>query len=223
MTSSGVSDERAFYQEPASELRQGDLVRQVVWGVPSHDIVVCRPDDGSRPIGRCTCHLHHDARNPAAFARSSETIHARANRGIGIILWADCQLDYALNRKRENSKAVAAIAPVQPLSVLDEALWPKLVAGERPAAFFLPASPELESAGLGNDGAFADLRHIWSLKQQALAARVCSLTEPARRLLTDHIFWFLTAYRAPVMLTCPGCGTAFEPVGPFEYPAQEGP
>lgn len=215
----GSDDFSDGYYEPAEqEIRQGDLLSGITWGPVVHPLTICRPKNASLDVGVSDYAPPAALKGPPpAFDNGRlELAHAKVRSGFGIVMWQDCQIDYLKNRGRAaDSKALVAIAPVVPFSEVPATIHEGIRSSHRPGAFYLPSCSELQKFGLEGE-AYVDLRHTVTVYQRALGERTLSLSRTAVKAFYDHIFWFLTAYRASGPLNCPSCGVAFELPTPFE-------
>jgi hypothetical protein len=202
--------ESTFYLEPGSRLSQGDLIRDIPWGLIPGPVAICRPRDKSKSEGGAFYAPHERIRQGGtAFAGGrDEVIHASGYLGMGLVLWEDCEIDKFEKKQQPPEKWFVAIAPVLPSSNFPPEIWEGIKAGERTQFFHLAA---LDSKGLSES--YADLRYIWSVKQSILKNRVVTLSDTVRRALYDHLFWFLTSRRLRDTVLCTHC---FEPLAARE-------
>jgi hypothetical protein len=184
-----------FYAPLADRLSQGDLVKEVPWGLIDAPLTVCQPDVQGRTEGKAKYSLLG-----AAGFRGSKIVHAKAQIGPAMVLWHDCQLDKFENQGRPPEKWFAAIAPVRPLAEVGDTA-DAVRRGDRRAFFYLPAYPDITI----EQDSFVDLRHIWPVKQSALAKRFGTLSATARLALYTHLFTFLTSRRLRHQVQCPSC------------------
>jgi hypothetical protein len=188
-----------FFGALGDRLSQGDIVANVPWGVIDAPFSVCRPDDKSKTEGKAR-YAPAAGLNPPF--KGIELVLAKAQLGLGMVLWHDCQLDKFENQNKPPDKWFAAIAPVIPLQQSDAAAAQAVREGRRRAFFFLPAYPAI---GLAKDS-YVDLRYIWPMKQSLLVDRKGTLTQTARSDLYSHLFSFLTQRQLGSDVTCAHCG-----------------
>ena len=191
-----------FFGPLSDKLSQGDLVTGIPWGLIDDPITVCRPVDASKAEGKATYATATATKSPAAFKKSPESIFAAAHSGLGMVLWHDCQIDKFESQQKPPAKWFAAVAPLLPVPQHDQKAATAIRDGLRRAFFFVPAYPEI---GVAVD-CYVDLRHVWSVKQSILSARVGTLSQPARDGLYRHLFGFLTQRTLLDEFECPGCG-----------------
>lgn len=209
----------AFYLEPGSKLSQGDLARNIPWGLIPAPLAVCRPNDKTKDEGG-SFYAPHDRIRKGGEAFSNgrdETIHASGRLGMALVLWEDCEIDKFEKKKQPPEKWFVAVAPVLPSSRFPPDIWEGVRAGERTQFFHLPAL-----AAKGFDESYADLRYIWSVKQTLLVDRAATLGDIARRALYDHLFWFLTNRRLRDKVLCTHCLTTLPASDLFEVSQGEG-
>jgi len=188
-----------FFAPLSQALSQGDIVAGVPWGLIDDPLTICRPVDRSKSEGKAQY-------GPASALKGAfkgiEAVHARAQLGLGMVLWHDCQIDKFKNQERPPEKWFAAIAPILPLKDFDAESAGVVKEGRRRAFFFVPAFPDI---GITEDS-YVDLRHIWSLKQSLLIDRMGTLSPSARMDLYAHLFTFLTQRAYGRDVQCAHCG-----------------
>jgi len=113
-------------------------------------------------------------------------VHVKAQPGLALVLWQDCQIDKFKNQKKDPSKWFTAVAPIRPITEIQDGLE-AVREGKRRAFFHLPAWDEL-----GIPEGFVDLRYVWPVSQSILSSRVATLSTTARLALYDRLFAFLT-------------------------------
>ncbi len=205
----------SFYRDPPNLLSQGDIVRDVPWGLIEAPTTLCRPIDRKKPNG--------DARYSAVdpwvmknasgpWSRNPEIIHAVGWQDAAMVLWHDCQIDKSENQERSRpEKEFAAVAPIHSLDSLrgkdaneTENFHRGVRAGEHHSYFHLPAVTAGDFV-LGES--YVNFRYIWSVRQSSLTNRPVSLHPDMLLSLYDRLFVFFTRFRLDVKLSCPSCGT----------------
>jgi hypothetical protein len=178
----------------------------VPWGLIDAPVTLCRPRVSGNLSGLADYGTAAETVRPAAWSRSPEVLHARAWSGLVMVLWHDCQIDKWLNRDdgRNDSRAFAAIAPVNPLANQSPDIQDAIREGRHFSYFPVQA---VDNGPIQMVESYVDLRHVWSVRQSVLTDRILSLTERARFSLYEHLFTFLTRLRLDVDATCPECGT----------------
>lgn len=208
--SSGGSPEPLFFVpiDPTARPRQGEIIADLPWGLIESPLKICRPQTGRGAVQQAAGH-EADKLESAFKKHEMEVIHARGGRTLGMIVWADCELDKSMEQERDENRWFAGVAPVMPLARFEEAIRPGIRASRRRSYFYLPANPTIDLPE-----SYVDLRRIWSVKQSLFKQRVVALSEPAVRALQAHMYGFFT-YQMPIDLkACPACGNAiklFEP------------
>jgi hypothetical protein len=200
-----------FYAPLGAELSQGDIVAAIPWGLIDDPLTVCRAEDRSKPEGKARYAPVAALRPPP---KGVEIIHARAQIGMGMVLWHDCQIDKFKNQGKPETKWFASIAPVVPLQDSDPDAAAAVREGRRRAFFFLPA---FAAIGIEKDS-YVDLRHIWPLRRSLLSDRRGALSLEARNDLYAHLFTFLTQTVYPHEVRCIHCARQT----PWEYPVPVG-
>ena len=138
---------------------------------------------------------------PTAFKKHPiQTIHARGQLGLAMVLWHGCEIDKFKEQGRPEERWYAAVAPVLPLDKHEMAFRNGVAAGERAPYFFVPANDPL-----GIPVSYVDLRNIWSVKQSLLVDRIATLSDPGLHSLYSHLFGFLTAMTLASSTACPHC------------------
>ncbi len=208
----------AYYVEPGAKLSQGDLVKDVPWGLLPDPTTVCRPNNKDAEHGKAYYTPRHlTKQGGVAFGGGTELIHAQARLGMAMVLWHDCEIDKFEEKEKPKEDWFAAVAPVLPLSLIQQAdQRERVVAGDRIQLFPLPP---LEPVNLPDS--FVDLRHIWSVKQTLLTDRVASLGDVGRNALYEHLFTFLTRNRIRETVLCPACLATIKSADVFEAVAGE--
>lgn len=127
-----------------------------------------------------------------------------------MVLWHGCEIEKFDNQGR--AKAFAAIAPIQPLDLLqgDTSERTTLMRegvkdGRHQAYFYLPA---VTREGFSLPESFVNLRYLWSVRQEALSDRVLSIEPSILPSLYSQLFVFFTRFRIDGDPKCPTCGTA---------------
>jgi hypothetical protein len=188
-----------FYAPLSPKLSQGDIVANVPWGLIDDPVTVYRPEDRSKPEGKARYASLATLKPPF---KTTETIGARAQLGLGMVVWHDCQIDKFESQGKPATKWFAAIAPVVPLQEADAAAAEAVRAGRRRAFFYLPAFTQI---GIEKDS-YVDLRHVWSLRQSLLVDRRGTLSPNARMALYAQLFTFLTQRSYESEIQCVHCG-----------------
>lgn len=186
-----------WYAPLGDELSQGDIVRDIPFGLIDAPLTVCQPNNRNTvgkskywPFSKLPKH------------QTVEFLHAtfRSKLGLGIIVWPDCQIDKKKNQGRPEKEWFAAVAPVVPLEELPAMLHDKVKGFDRAPWFPRPArEPELAQ------DSYVDIRHIWPLRYSLLTDRLVALSETARRAFSAHRFWFDTEVRLRPEVECPHC------------------
>ena len=192
---SELADE--WYAPLGGELSQGDIVRDIPFGLIDAPLTVCQPNN-TDPAGKSK----YWPFSQLPKRRSVEFLHAKfgPELGLGIVVWPDCQIDKRKNQRRPEKEWFAAVAPVVPLEKLASSLHDKVKSFDRPQWFPLPAR-EPEPA----QDSYVDLRHIWPVRYSLLADRVIALSETAKRAFKEQRFWFDTEVRLQPEVECPHC------------------
>jgi hypothetical protein len=191
-----------FYADPTDRLSQGDIVKGVPPIVLQHPITICRPGGKEKGLAKQAWFNTMVAAEPPAFGRGPETIHARAREpGLGLVVWEDCQIDKMKSQGQDAAKWYVAVAPVIALSTIQEAHRAAIIEGRRLAFFPLKAVP-----ALGLPDSYADFRLMFPIQQEALTARMTTLSSHSREVMYAHLFRFLTARQFPGEIICPSCG-----------------
>ena len=204
-----------FYRDPPELLSQGDIVRNVPWGLIEAPTSLCRPADRRAPNGKARYSSLDPwaiSNAPAPWSQDPEFIHAVGWQGLGMIVWHDCQIEKSDNQERDRpQKAFAGIAPVMTLSVLQTSSAEKtgeihdsVRTGSNYTYFFLPSVTVGEFT---MPESFVNLRHIWPVRQSSLYDRLASLHPDVIPNLYEHMFVFFTRFRLDHHPTCPSCGT----------------
>jgi hypothetical protein len=196
------AEQIGFYTSLAERLSQGDIVKNVPWGVIEAPLTFCRP---SSKAGQAFFAPVTEAKRTTPFAAGPETIHAVGQApSLGCVIWEDCQIDKMMSQGQAETRWYVSVAPVRPLSSLpNEDARVAIREGRRMAFFPLPASPEIPES-------FVDLRLMWPVRQALLTERVASISPTARASLYGHLFTFLTARRVVLPSLCPSCGKALD-------------
>jgi hypothetical protein len=188
------------YTSLAETLSQGDIVHGLPWAVLEHPLVVCRPD-GGKP-GRAFYAEPKDCVRQPAFSRGAEIIHAVGREiGSAMVIWEDCQVDKMRSQHKDERKWFVAVAPVVPLTVVQEEEYRQAIRDGRRQAFF--PLPSYEAVGLPES--YVDLRLIWPVRQAMLQSRVTTLSPEHRSALYGHLLTFLTGRTLAATVQCPAC------------------
>jgi hypothetical protein len=191
----------SFYTDPTDRLSQGDVVFGVPPLVVQHPITICRQGGKDRGTAKQGWFNTAVAAQPPAFGKGPETVHARGREpGFGIVIWEDCQIDKMKSQGHDPAKWYVAVAPVAPLSSIQEVHRAPIIEGRRLAFFPLPGVP-----ALGLPDSYVDLRMVYPIQQEALTKRLTTLSTASRAVLYGHLFQFLTARRFPGEIICPHC------------------
>jgi hypothetical protein len=188
-----------FFGPLGEKLSQGDIVSSIPWGLIDAPLTVCRPSDRSKPEGKATYAPVGTVKPPF---KDIETVFAKAQLGLGMVLWHDCQIDKFENQQKPPEKWFAAVAPLVPLQEHDQDASTAVREGRRRAFFFVPEYPAI---GIPKP-MYVDLRHIWPLKQSLLGNRIGTLSMQARGNLYAHLFSFLTQRSLGNEVKCVKCG-----------------
>ena len=188
-----------FFGPLGDRLSQGDIVAGIPWGLIDAPVTVCRPDDRSKPDGKARYAPAVDLKPPF---KGIELVFAKAQLGLGMVIWHDCQLDKFEHQQRPPEKWFAAVAPVLPLQLSDSVAAQAVRDGRKRAFFFLPA---YSAIGIAQES-YVDLRHIWPMKQVLLGDRKGTLGSTARSEFYSHLFSFLTQRQLGPDVTCIHCG-----------------
>lgn len=203
-----------FFGPLGDRLSQGDIVAGIPWGLIDAPVTVCRPDDRSKPEGKARYAPATDLKPPF---KGIELVLAKAQLGLGMVLWHDCQIDKFENQQKPPDKWFAAVAPVIALQQTDALAAQAVKEGRRRAFFYLPAFPAI---GLAQES-YVDLRHIWPMKQSLLSDRKGTLAPTARTDLYSHLFSFLTQRQLGPDVTCTHCGKLTPTAEPLKNLADE--
>lgn len=198
------------YAPLGEALSQGDICRDVPWGVIPSPLVICRPDQPKQPMSKAFCgQVDLINRGGKAYAGRHEMLHFDSVRGLVMVVWDDCEIDKFENRAQDKEKWFAAVAPIHPLARLNPGDREVVMRLERHAFFPLLASPEHGIA----DASYVDLRYIVPVKRALLDPnRVTALSTTNRKALVGHMIRFLTGTElAPA---CPNCGTELSHIVP---------
>ena len=210
------------YDTPGEKLSQGDIVMNIPWGLVEAPLRICRPHQGDQVVRASKTPFGPPDDFADAFARAKsnnkEIIHAYGERGAGLVLWHSCQIDKFEEQRRKPESWFAGIAPILDI---DKRLHPQDRAavqnGEHRSYFYLPA---VTFGGEALPDSFADLRHIWPVKQSLLADRLATLSVDMRLTLYDQLFTFFTRLRLKAEAPCPKCGSSV-PVSSFAEEVEE--
>ena len=187
-----------FYAPLAEKLSQGDILRNVPWGLIDAPLTLCRPADRKLDAGKAS---YGPAKGRVDAFKGQEFIHAVARRSLAMVMWHDCQIDKFENQGKPAEKWFTSVAPVLPCPATE---WENVFAGRRRA--FFPV-PRFDEGGI-TENSYVDLRHMWPLKQSLLGERVITLSERAREALYAQLFSFLTQRALRESVNCPSCGSA---------------
>ena len=201
------SEEPHAYQLPGDKLDQGDIFFDVPWGLVQSPPVICRCPHGIN-VETGTGHFAPRDKVRQAFARGDgrEIVHAVAFSGPVLVLWHGCQID-KFKEHGKGDKAFVAVVPILPLTRLNEVDREPTRLRENMARFYLPP---FESAEGSLPESYADLRHIWPIRQASLMKRLATLTTTTRADLVAHLFTFLTRLSIPGDIICPSCGATID-------------
>jgi hypothetical protein len=189
-----MSDVPFFADQLARTLSQGDLVGELPWGVFPDPLQFGRPNGKPNEL---RVHTPLDVKN--AF-QAPEKVLVPSKRTVGIVLWDDCQIDKLMNQNRPKEQWFVAVAPLLPISVLNEKDRPLALAGEVRRLFPVP-----KDEVVGVEDSVVDLRHIVPVKYSLLESkRLASLSSSMKKALHEHLFVFLTSTVIP--RNCSGCG-----------------
>ena len=200
-----------FYLAPATDLSQGDIVDHVPWGLIEAPTTLCRPVDRQKSSGKAFYGSVAELKKPLPWTHDPEFIHGKSWEGLAIVLWHGCQIDKWKNRDLQSgedsgARSFAGIAPViAAVSLQPPELRAEVMAGRHYSFFPLRAFKIGERSV---PDSYADLRHIWSVRQSALTDRLTSIGETARLSLYEHLFTFFTRLRLDVDRVCPSCGAS---------------
>jgi hypothetical protein len=196
-----------WYSVLGADLSQGDIVRDVPFGLIDAPITICQPNNTAEQ-GKA----NYYPLTSIPRRRSVEFLHAKFNLGLGIVVWPDCQIDKPKNQGRPEKEWIAAIAPVIPLSKLASELHSRVKAFKRAQWFPLPAkAPEII------EDCYVDLRHVWPIRHALAQDRVIALSEPARQAFSLHRFWFDTEAKMRPEVECPHCHQQIDTSVLFQY------
>jgi len=216
-TQTTASSEANPYDTIGGPLDQGDIVLDVPWGLVSAPVAVCRPVQGlNATSGKANFAPCDDVRDAFRKKDPREIVHAIANRGPVLVLWHGCQIDKFAEAGKQD-KAFAAIVPILPMTLLNETDWAAVRDGQHMSRFHLPGFSTNEVV---MPESYADLRHVWPIRQRALRRRVVTLSKHARADLYGHLFTFLTRLTPAERASCPNCKTLL-PSEMFFLPAAE--
>lgn len=197
-----------WYATLGAALSQGDIIRLAPYGLIDAPLTICQPHN-SDARGKSN---YYPIDQVPSKPRKLQFLHAAFKMGMGFVVWPDCQIDKLKNQQRPEREWLAAIAPVIPLSTLDDNLHAKVKNFDRAQWFPLPAkSPEIP------DDSYIDLRHIWSLRYALLSDRIITLSEEAKQALSLHKFWFDTEVRVRSEVECPHCHKPIDSSVLFQY------
>jgi hypothetical protein len=200
-----LPDDAPYFAALNEDLSQGDIVRGVPWGLIDSPLSVCREEKAKQKekegVQGRAARFGTAGEFGAGFFKGPETIHARGDRDLAMVLWHDCEIDKFKNQGRDPQKAYAAIAPIKPFHLLPEAQHDAVRRGERLLYFHVPA---FDDEGIPES--FVDVRHVWSVKQSLLADRVVGVSDHVKRGMLEHLFTFLTHTRLAATVHCPHCG-----------------
>lgn len=207
--------ELPFYAPLGGSLSQGDIVRDVPWGVITDPVTLCRMQGGPHQAK-----VNKVSDVQSAFKKTGqELILAKAELSLGMVLWPDCQIDKFLKQGRPEDRWFVSIAPVLPMNPrLPEPQRQSVREQRRRPYFYVPANEPL-----GVPESYVDLRHIWPVKQSALKDRLATLSVDARAALYHHLFVFMTYLRLKESATCSACGAAFSLADALEVIEDETP
>jgi hypothetical protein len=200
-----------FYVDPAPVLSQGDIVDHVPWGLIEAPTTLCRPSNRQSTSGKAFYGSVADLKKPLPWAHEPEYIHGISWEGLAIVLWHGCQIDKWKNRALEagedtSERSFAAIAPVIGLENFQPADKRHEVTGGQHYSYF--PLPAFTVGARDIPEGYADLRHIWSVRQSLLVDRLASIADTARFSLYEHLFTFFTRFRLDVDRACPTCGAS---------------
>jgi hypothetical protein len=209
----------AFYLPPdPAVLNQGDIIDHVPWGLIEAPTTLCRPNNRQSVNGKAFYGSVEDLKNPPPWSLEPEFVHGVSWEGLAIVLWHGCQLDKWKNQGADQNrlaKAFAGVAPILPLDKIQPPEYRQEVVARKHSSFFpLPAFTVGERQ---IPESYVDLRHIWSVRQSALVAKMAGLSDAARLSLYEHLFTFFTRFRLDADPVCPTCGTAV----PLQMAAEE--
>ncbi len=205
----------AAYAPLQAKLSQGDIIAGTAWGSVQAPLTVCRGDENT---GKAKFGPPEKAKNPDAFANGRvETVHLRAKRGVGVVVWHSCELDKFARKRQPPDKWFAGVAPIVPATALNEADRPIVRGFDKFSMFPLPAAPD---SGV-HEESFVDLRYIVPMKQSLLTQRVGTFSPEMLEAFCAHLFRFLTRRALATSATCPRCQHAlgyddFAPKGKAE-------
>jgi hypothetical protein len=189
----------AAYAPLQAKLSQGDIIAGIPWGSVDAPLTVCRGDEHT---GKARFGPPEKTRNPDAFAKGRiETVHLRAKRGAGVVVWHSCELDKFASKRQSPDKWFAGVAPVISATMLNEADRAIVRGFDKFSMFPLPAAPD----GGVDEESFVDLRYIVPMKQSLLAQRVGTFSPEMLDAFCAHVFRFLTRRALATSATCPRC------------------
>lgn len=86
--------------KPGDQLDQGDIFRDVPWGLVEAPLTLCRPVPPYKPSGaNARSGAPGDFSDAFRLDGGKELIHARGHKSLGVILWHGCQIDKFKNRE----------------------------------------------------------------------------------------------------------------------------
>src|SRR5258707_909108 len=94
-----------WYAALGADLSQGDIVRDVPFGLIDAPLTICQPPN-TAARGKGNYYPIDDLPKH----RTIEYLHAKFKLGLGIVVWPDCQIDKPKNQSRPEKEWVAAIA-----------------------------------------------------------------------------------------------------------------
>lgn len=189
------------------KLSQGDIVDGIPWGPVHSPFTLCRAIDETAAAGKAKYGAPELMKNPDAFAKGRvETVHLRAKRGPGVVVWHSCELDKFEVKGQAPEKWFAAVAPVLPTTALKAEERAALREFDRMALFPLPAAPV---SGVPEES-YLDLRYIVPVKQALLADRRGTFSPEMLDAFYVHLFKFLTRRMIADAVPCPQCGITID-------------
>lgn len=209
MTNATVPD--GFYAtELHPKLSQGDILRDIPWGLIDTPLTICRPQQPKDAAGKASYGAPANFTSPAAFRKAvPEILHMQALQSRAIVLWHDCQLDKFEKQGKPRAKWFTTVAPVFTLSDMEEGSRQIVREGRRRAFFYMPAAPAI---GIESES-YVDLRYALSVRHSLLESqRVATLSTAARQSLYLQYFTFLTRLQVVNSIACPHCSGTI-PIG----------
>lgn len=179
------------YDAIGEKLSQGDIVANCPFGYVPSPLTIYRRESSGLPKGKANYGGTGDV--PRAFQGPFELIEARATRGLGLVLWADCQIDKFLNQGKPQEKWYVGVAPVFSAKAMSQEKQDNLLEGKRRAFYPLLRFPEIGISELS----YVDFRQVWAVSQNLLTERRATLSEVGRKAMYDHLLLFLTDRKVP--------------------------